>query len=82
MPEEIVETTFIDPFVDFAFKKLFSSDESKPILMGLLNHLFKGRKYITEIEFGKNEFPGENIEEGGVVFEVHCRDADGIFYDK
>jgi predicted transposase/invertase (TIGR01784 family) len=77
MPEERVQTTFIDPFVDFSFKRLFSSEQSKPILIGLLNHLFRGRKYITEIEFGKNEFPGEHAEEGGVLFDVYCTDADG-----
>lgn len=70
-------TTYIDPFVDFSFKRLLASDESKPILIGLLNHLFKGRKYITAIEFGKNEFPGEITEEGAAVFDVFCTDADG-----
>ncbi|WP_316810285.1 Rpn family recombination-promoting nuclease/putative transposase [Pedobacter heparinus] len=70
-------TTFIDAFVDFSFKRLFATDESKPILIGLLNHLFKGKKYITEIEYGKNEFHGEIAEEGGAVFDVYCTDADG-----
>lgn len=77
MAEEIANTTYIDPFVDFSFKRLFSSEESKPILIGLLNHLFKGRKFITEIEYGKNEFPGEIAGEGGAIFDVHCTDADG-----
>jgi len=49
------QTTYIDPFIDFAFKRLFSSEESKPVLIGLLNNLFKGDKFITAIEYGKNE---------------------------
>jgi predicted transposase/invertase (TIGR01784 family) len=77
MVKKMTPTTFIDPFVDFSFKRLFSSEQSKPILLGLLNHLFKGRKYITEIEFGKNEFPGENANEGGAIFDIYCTDADG-----
>lgn len=77
MSIEIANTIFIDPFVDFSFKRLFSSEQSKPVLIGLLNHLFKGRKFITEIEYGKNEFPGENANEGGAVFDVYCTDADG-----
>ena len=76
-PEHEVKTTFIDPFVDFAWKRLFATEESKPILIGLLNHLFKGKKYITEIAYGKNEHHGENAEEGGAVFDVYCTDADG-----
>lgn len=70
-------TTYIDPFVDFSFKRLFATEESKPILIGLLNTLFKGRKYITEIEYRKNEYPGENAEEGGVIFDVNCTDIHG-----
>lgn len=73
-------TTFIDAFVDFSFKRLFATDESKPILIGLLNHLLKGRKYITKIEYGKNEFHGEIAGEGGAVFDVYCTDADGSKY--
>lgn len=70
-------TTFIDPFVDYAFKRLFASEESKPILIGLLNYIFKGRKYIIAIEYGKNEYPGENDEEGAAIFDVICTDAGG-----
>ncbi|RYG10269.1 MAG: hypothetical protein EOO07_22450, partial [Chitinophagaceae bacterium] len=69
--------TYIDPFVDWSFKRLFASHESKSILIGLLNHLFKGRKYITAIEYRQNEHHGENVEEGGAVFDVYCTDADG-----
>ena len=70
-------TIFIDVFVDWAWKRIFSTPESKPILIGLLNHLFKGRKYITAIEYGKNDYPGENAEQGGFVFDVVCTDIDG-----
>ncbi|HMI03092.1 MAG TPA: Rpn family recombination-promoting nuclease/putative transposase [Pedobacter sp.] len=77
MPNRPKPTTFIDPFVDWSFKRLFASEESKPILIGLLNQIFKGRKYITAIEYGKNEHPGENAKERGVVFDVTCTDADG-----
>lgn len=70
-------TVFIDAFVDFAFKRLFDSDESKPILIGLLNHILRGRKYINSIEYDRNDNPGENAEEGGAVFDVICTDIDG-----
>jgi predicted transposase/invertase (TIGR01784 family) len=70
-------TVFIDPFADWAFKRLFASEESKPILIGLLNHIFKGKKCITNIEYGKTDYPGEHAEEGGAVFDITCTDADG-----
>nr|WP_262708915.1 Rpn family recombination-promoting nuclease/putative transposase [Pedobacter psychroterrae] len=68
---------FIDPFVDYAWKRLFASEESKPVLIGLLNLLFRGNKHITTIEYGKTEYPGENEEEGTAIFDVSCTDADG-----
>lgn len=77
MSDQPKPTPYIDPFVDWSFKRLFASEESKPVLIGLLNHLFKGRKYITSIEYKQNEHHGENAEEGGAVFDVYCTDADG-----
>jgi hypothetical protein len=53
MTEQPKPTTYIDAFVDFSFKRLFATEESKPILIGFLNHIFKGRKYIIAIEYGK-----------------------------
>lgn len=73
-------TTFIDPFVDFSFKRLFATDESKPILIGLLNNLFGGRKFIKSIEYGRNEYPGESADEGGAIIDVICTDADGSVF--
>lgn len=70
-------TTYIDAFLDFSFKRLFATEESKPILIGILNQIFKSRKYITGIEYSKNEFPGENNKEGGAIVDVNCTDADG-----
>jgi len=76
-PNQPQPTIFIDPFVDFAWKRLFASEESKPILIGLLNLLFRGNKHIVAIEYGKTEYPGENDEEGGAIFDITCTDADG-----
>jgi hypothetical protein len=77
MTEQPKPTTYIDAFVDFSFKRLFATEESKPILIGFLNHIFKGRKYIIAIEYGKNEFQGEIAEEGGAIFDITCTEVDG-----
>ena len=77
MTEQPKPTTYIDAFVDFSFKRLFATEESKPILIGFLNHIFKGRKYIVAIEYGKNEFHGEIAEEGGAIFDITCTEVDG-----
>src|SRR5690606_33362006 len=73
-------TTFINPFTDFGFKRLFASEESKPLLMSMLNSLFIHEKCIVDIEYSKNEYPGEGIDEGSIVFDVHCTDINGSQY--
>jgi PD-(D/E)XK nuclease family transposase len=42
---------FIDPKADFAFKKIFGSDQSHAILISLLNSLiYNGDAIVQEIE--------------------------------
>jgi predicted transposase/invertase (TIGR01784 family) len=42
---------FIDPRTDFAFKKIFGSDKSKPILISFLNALvYQGQERIKDLE--------------------------------
>ena len=31
--------TYIDPFTDFGFKRIFGSEESKPLLISFLNDI-------------------------------------------
>nr|WP_121271202.1 Rpn family recombination-promoting nuclease/putative transposase [Pedobacter schmidteae] len=70
-------TTYINPFTDYSFKRLFASEQSKPLMICLLNHLFADRKHITSIEYSKNEYPGDVKDEGALMFDVLCTDVDG-----
>lgn len=51
--------TFINPFVDRGFKLLFGREESKDLLIDLLNGLFEGERVITELSFMNVEQPAE-----------------------
>jgi predicted transposase/invertase (TIGR01784 family) len=43
--------TFIDPRTDFAFKRIFASAESKPILISFLNGLiYQGNPTIQDLQ--------------------------------
>jgi len=43
--------TFINPKTDFAFKKIFGSNESKPILISFLNAMiYDGNPTIADLE--------------------------------
>src|ERR1700748_332079 len=68
---------YIDPLVDFAFKKIFGSEPNKDLLIGFLNEVFRGRKHIVDLVYNKNEHPGEISEEGAAIFDLSCTGDQG-----
>ncbi len=68
---------YIDPLVDFAFKKIFGSDPNKDLLIDFLNEVFKGRKHIVDLIYNKNEHPGDIKDEGGAIFDLLCTGDNG-----
>lgn len=63
---------YIDPLLDFSFKKIFGSEPNKHLLISFLNEVFKGRKHIVDLVYGKNDHPGDLKQEGGAIFDVLC----------
>ena len=63
---------YIDPLVDFAFKKIFGSEPNKDLLIDFLNEVFRGRKHIVELVYNKNEHPGDLKDEGTAIFDLLC----------
>jgi predicted transposase/invertase (TIGR01784 family) len=63
---------YIDPLVDFGFKKIFGSDPNKDLLIAFLNEVFRGRKYIVDLVYNKNEHPGDITDEGTAIFDLLC----------
>ena len=53
---------FINPWVDRGFKILFGQEINKDLLIDFLNV----------------ELPSESIEGRGAIFDLKCRDAEGI----
>ncbi len=63
---------YIDPLVDFAFKKIFGSELNRDLLIDFLNEVFRGRKMITDLTYGKTDYPGDSKKEGGAIFDLMC----------
>jgi len=68
---------YIDPLVDFAFKKIFGSEPNKDLLIAFLNEVFRGRKYIVDLVYDKNEHPGDLKNEGAAIFDLLCTGKSG-----
>lgn len=68
---------FINPRVDWAFKRIFGSEDTKECLITFLNGLFAGEFEITDVKFVPVEQTKTNEDERGVIFDVKCITADG-----
>jgi predicted transposase/invertase (TIGR01784 family) len=73
MPNHNAKPIFIDPLVDFAFKKIFGSEPNKDLLIAFLNEvLHDENKQIVDLVYNKNEHPGNNASQRGVIFDLLC----------
>ena len=70
-------TKYVDPLVDFAFKKIFGSEPNKDLLIAFLNEVFRGQKHIADLVYNKTEHPGDLQDEGGAIFDLLCTGNNG-----
>ena len=68
---------FIDPRVDWAFKRIFGSEDTKECLITFLNGLFADELVIKDVTFAKTEKLGLRPGDRGVVFDVYCVTNEG-----
>jgi len=68
---------YINPLMDFGFKKIFGQESNKVLLIAFLNEIFQGRKHIADLEYHKTEHPGESKNDRIVIFDVLCTGDDG-----
>jgi predicted transposase/invertase (TIGR01784 family) len=67
----------INPRVDFAFKKLFGSEENKDLLLALINAILAEREHIEEIEL-KNPYNLADYQAGKIsILDIKARDDKG-----
>jgi predicted transposase/invertase (TIGR01784 family) len=70
--------TFIDPTNDWAFKRIFGSRESGPVLVGFLNDLLHGgRKVIQSVKILDPYLPSQVKKLKNTAVDVRARLADG-----
>ncbi|MDD7632354.1 MAG: PD-(D/E)XK nuclease family transposase, partial [Parabacteroides sp.] len=43
--------TYMNPFTDVGFKRIFGQEFSKPLLIDFLNNLFYGQLHIVDLKF-------------------------------
>ena len=64
--------TFINPFTDVGFKRIFGQEFSKPLLIDFLNSLFKGERTIVNLKFLDKEQLGVCQDDRSLIYDVYC----------
>ena len=84
----------VNPRVDFAFKKLFGSDENKDLLMSFINSIVDKKDQVAEIEiknpYNEKEHFGDKLsmldikakDKSGKYFNIEVQVCDQVYYDK
>ena len=74
------QSVFISPFVDRGFKILFGQENSKELLIDLLNDLLEGERHIEDLTYMNTEMPPETSDGRTAVFDLRCKDKDGNMF--
>ena len=71
----------LNPKVDFAFKKLFGSEENKEILISFINAIISEENQIKSLEL-KNPYNISNYRKGKMtILDIKAVDEKGNWYD-
>lgn len=63
---------YINPFIDWSFKRIFGTENVKDILIGFLNAVFEGEHVITDITYLNNELKPEKVEGKTILYDLYC----------
>lgn len=73
--------TFINPFTDFGFKKLFGQEASKDMLISFLNEILKSyNETILDITLLNTEQIGRQAGDRKSFFDIHCKNEKGDYF--
>lgn len=71
------DSIYINPLTDFGFKYLFGQEGNKEFLLSFLNAVYQGKRDIVDVEFVDKERISENKNDRALIYDVHCKTANG-----
>jgi len=77
MNQKVSPGIFADPTVDFAFKRIFGTEQYKAATIGFLNSVICPPKPIVDVTFINVELPGLVPDDRKAVVDVSCTADDG-----
>ncbi len=73
-------TTFVNPFTDFGFKKIFGEEASKPHLIDFLNTLLPAFAQIKDLTFKNPEQLPKSEDDRKAVYDIYCQGVNGEYF--
>jgi predicted transposase/invertase (TIGR01784 family) len=71
-------STYINPFTDFGFKRLFGTEDNKDLLVHFLQNLLQKREgKVTSIRFLKSDQLPYTRTERAAIFDIYCETERG-----
>ncbi len=70
-------STFLNPYTDYGFKKIFGEEASKPQLMDFLNSLLPEYHQIAKLEFRNTEQLGLREYDRKAIYDIFCESSTG-----
>ena len=64
--------TYINPYTDFGFKKLFGEEGNKDLLIDFLNSMLPPHHQIADLTFQNVEALPDTSDERKAFFDIHC----------
>jgi predicted transposase/invertase (TIGR01784 family) len=72
-----MQDTYLNPFTDFGFKKLFGEEPHKDLLVSFLNALLPAKHQIQDLQYSRNEYQGASLLDRKAIFDLSCVSASG-----
>lgn len=72
-----LKSTYINPLTDFGFKFLFGQEGNKEFLLSFLNAVMNEEQEIVDAEFVDKEKINEEEDGRALIYDLHCKLADG-----
>ncbi len=69
--------SFINPFVDEGFKRIFGQEESKPVLLAFLQELLKGEHDVKDLKYLDKEQLRMNMDNRSLIYDIYCEVENG-----
>ncbi|MEY4531636.1 MAG: hypothetical protein RLZZ156_2357, partial [Deinococcota bacterium] len=72
--------TFVNPFTDFGFKKIFGEEASKPHLIDFLNSILPEVAQIKDLSFKNPEQLPKGENDRKAIYDIYCQGLNGEYF--